>query len=67
MVQSYRWVSSRLMTVKVVVDDDTDIIVEAAPIVRKFVGQPFSNLARWMKRHQEFCYVSYFVKEEPCP
>ena len=42
------WLSNRRMTVKVVVGDKT--IVDAAPIVRKFIGQPFQNLVGWMKR-----------------
>lgn len=36
------------MTVYVGVDDDT--IVEAPPVVRRFVGQPVSNLVEWMLR-----------------
>ena len=27
-----------------------EIIVDAAPIVRKFVGQPLTNLIKWMKK-----------------
>ena len=42
------WLSNRRMTVKVVVRDLK--IVDAAPIVRKFIGQPFSNLVNWMTR-----------------
>jgi len=42
------WLSNRKMTVKVVVRDLK--IVGGAPIIRKFIGQPFSNLVRWMTR-----------------
>jgi hypothetical protein len=43
------WVSSNKMTFEVVVDD-REIVVDVAPIARKFVGQPFSNLRRWMAK-----------------
>lgn len=41
------WLSCRGFTVQVNCDDD-DKIIFAAPIVRKFRGQPLSNLFRWM-------------------
>ena len=41
------WFSNRRMTVSVDVDADK-IITDAAPIARKFVGQPLRNLAIWM-------------------
>jgi len=37
------------MTVMVKTGEDRRI-VEAAPIVRNFVGQPLDNLVRWMDR-----------------
>ena len=40
------WVSSNKMTV--CVDVDGGVIVKAAPIVRKFIGQPLANLVRWL-------------------
>lgn len=43
------WLSNIAMTVKVVVDH-RGIIVDAAPIVRKFVGQPFENVCKWMNK-----------------
>lgn len=46
------WFSSYRMTV--VVDVEDDLIAEAAPIVRCFVGQPVKNLRRWMKRQGGF-------------
>jgi hypothetical protein len=39
--------SNERMTVRVVTRGK--IIIDAAPIVRKFIGQPFNNLARWMQ------------------
>lgn len=42
------WLSTTKMTVGVEVSNG--IITQAAPIVRKFVGQPIDNLRRWMKR-----------------
>lgn len=42
------WVSHPRMTVEVGVDED-GMIVAAAPIVEKFLGQPMENLFRWLK------------------
>ena len=44
------WLSSNRMTVLVRVDDN-HIVTNAAPVVHKFIGQPFSNLRRWMQGH----------------
>lgn len=46
------WVSCRDFTVRVDVDD-AGVIRQAAPIVRKFIGQPLSNLLTW-KRNTEW-------------
>jgi len=43
------WLSSPRMTVTVKTDKWTEI-VDAAPIVRKFVGQHLNDLVRWMKK-----------------
>jgi hypothetical protein len=43
------WLSNSRMTVRVTVDALSKI-VSAAPIVRRFVGQPLSNLTRWMNK-----------------
>ncbi len=43
------WVSSVKMTFLVTLDD-RGIITETAPIGRSFVGQPFDNLRRWLRR-----------------
>ncbi len=40
------WVSCRKFTVRVTTNSSLTII-EAAPIVRVFVGQPLDNLKRW--------------------
>jgi len=40
------WISCTAFTVRVVTDAQ-DKIVEAAPIVKKFLGQPIANLLRW--------------------
>jgi len=42
------WVSCNKMTVKVVTEDT--VIVEAAPVVWKFKGQPLKNLLLWISR-----------------
>lgn len=45
MPESY-WLSCKKFTVWVAVDDDEKII-KAAPVVKKFVGQPLANLEKW--------------------
>lgn len=45
------WLSNKKMTVKVVTQNL--IIIDAAPIVRCFIGQPLQNLIRWMKKMGE--------------
>ncbi len=47
------WVSCDRFTVRVDTDD-RDIITFAAPIVRRFIGQPFVNLARWIEKWHPF-------------
>lgn len=42
------WLSNSKMTIKVKVNKGR--IVAAAPIVRRFIGQPFHNLNTWMYR-----------------
>lgn len=44
------YLSSPRMTIYVVTDLK-GVIMQAAPIARRFVGQPLSNLRRWMKSH----------------
>ena len=41
------WLSNRRMTFAVRVNDE-DRIVDAAPIVRRFIGQNLRHLIRWM-------------------
>lgn len=47
------WLSTDRMTVAVACDEE-DMIVEAAPIVRRFVGQPAANLGRWLRKQGGF-------------
>lgn len=51
-MKSY-WMSTNKMTVSVDADD-RDVIVAAAPIVYKFIGQPISNLRNWLSRQGGF-------------
>lgn len=46
------WLSTERMTVAVRAADG--MIVEAPPIVRKFIGQPGINLERWMRQQSGF-------------
>ena len=55
------WLSSETMTVQV--DEENDVVVDAAPIVRKFIGQPMINLVRWMKRQGGFRWAAL---SRPC-
>jgi len=47
------WLSNASMTVRVVVNE-RGTVVDAAPVVRKFVGQPLRNLTVWMNRRPGF-------------
>lgn len=49
------WLSSKSMTVAVEVND-AGIIVEAAPTVHKFIGQPLQNLFNWMQKQRGFIH-----------
>lgn len=44
------WMSSKKMTVFCTIDDKCKI-VSCSPIVKKFIGQDFSNLIKWMDKH----------------
>lgn len=44
------WLSSSKMTVAIAVDLSSKLITDGPPIVRKFLGQPASNLIRWMSK-----------------
>jgi hypothetical protein len=45
MSNGWYWCSAGFATFLVQVDHD--YIINAAPIVRKFIGQPFNNLLKW--------------------
>ena len=47
------WFSSEKMTVWVKTGKH-GIIIDGAPIIKKFSGQPLENLERWMKRQGGF-------------
>ena len=51
------WLSSKKMTVLVDVQDG--LITEAAPVTRKFIGQPLQNLIRWMRKQGGFRMEEY--------
>jgi hypothetical protein len=44
-----RWVVTEKWTVRVTTDERR-IITDAAPLVRRFVGQPFTHLVRWAQK-----------------
>lgn len=41
------WVSCKKFTVWVSIDSLSTKIIDCAPVVRKFKGQPFDNLRNW--------------------
>ena len=43
------WLSSYRMTVRVVTGT-SGMIVSTAPIIRRFINQPISNLFTWMRK-----------------
>lgn len=49
------WLSTTKMTVTVETDA-TGIIRTSPPIVRRFVGQPLTNLVAWLGRQPGFQY-----------
>lgn len=51
------WASTNKMTFDVEVKEK--IIINSAPIGKKFIGQRFENLLRWMKKQgglKVYCY-----------
>ena len=50
------WLSTDKMTVYAEVKDD--IIINAAPIIRKFINQPAINLWRWLDKLGNFTYAN---------
>lgn len=51
-LREWHWLSSHSMTVAVQTLDG--VIVNGAPIVRSFRGQPLDDLRRWMRRQGGF-------------
>ena len=56
------WLSSERLTVWV--SESYGVIEEAAPVVKRFIGQPMVNLVRWMQkqgrfRRTELCSVNH--------
>ena len=43
------WVSSKIMTIQVNVDQN-NVIVFIAPVARRFIGQPIMNLVGWLRK-----------------
>jgi len=46
MTKTTRWLSTKWATVRV--DTEDGIIVQTAPIFKRFEGQPFMNLVNWL-------------------
>lgn len=56
------WVSAPQATCQVNVDDGR--IVMTAPVWRKFIGQPFANLRRWLERNGGPVWVEHMENTE---
>jgi hypothetical protein len=56
------WVSCNRFTIRVETRDGT--IVEAAPICRKFIGQPLRNLLAWAGHIGGLRFEKLEVKDE---
>lgn len=54
MTKAAYWVSCKKFTISVETEDR--VIVKAAPIARKFVGQKLDNLFNWFKKFGGFKY-----------
>lgn len=46
------WMSTSRMTVGIITKDG--IIIDCAPIVRKFIGQKIDNLRNWLNKQPGF-------------
>jgi uncharacterized protein YbcI len=57
--------SCALFTVRLVLTGN--IIIEAAPIVRKFEGQPLINLISWVQSKNKERIIIYVLEEEQKP
>jgi uncharacterized protein YbcI len=57
--------SCALFTVRLVLTGN--IITEAAPIVRKFEGQPLINLISWVRSKNKERIIIYVLEEERKP
>ena len=58
------WISTPKFTAAVTAQNN--YVVEAAPILRKFVGQPWINLQRWFRIQSTPRRVVTLWKEEVC-
>lgn len=47
---SLYWISCNKFTCGVEVDEETDLILTTAPILKKFKYQPFDNLKKWLNK-----------------
>jgi hypothetical protein len=42
--------------------DESGIIIETAPIFRKFTGQPLENLLSWVTQNFDYCALKEIKK-----
>ena len=55
------WLSTNRMTIWV--KSENGIIVDAAPIARRFIGQPGKNLQAWLRKQGGFQWAE--LKKKP--
>ncbi len=46
------WIRCSGLTIGILVDSSTGIIVSAPPLVEQFVGQPMKNLLSWLSHFE---------------
>jgi hypothetical protein len=46
------WIRCSGLTIGVLVDNSTGIIVDAPSLVESFIGQPFGNLLNWLEKFE---------------
>jgi len=60
--KKYYWVSCSKFTVMIIVVNNK--IIDAAPVINKFVGQPLDNLSKWMNTKFEGYQIEEIYKEK---
>jgi hypothetical protein len=49
---SAHWIRCSGLTIGVLVDNSTGLIIDAPELVERFIGQPFGNLLSWLEKFE---------------